>query len=123
MDSIETHAPGKPARGKGFWLRCCEREPRDKQRARPGSARLSGPLQHQSSLANRGRNPVALMEIFDEIFKTRTIEELGPIFNRKDVWYTPPTKAVPSYQQCSSTYRGEPSSEKRWMTVALPFTV
>jgi crotonobetainyl-CoA:carnitine CoA-transferase CaiB-like acyl-CoA transferase len=75
--------------GKWFWLLCLQGD-----RFWPGVTRAIGRPDllgdpRFDSLANRGRNSVPLMEILDEIFKTRTIEEWGPTFDREDVWYTP----------------------------------
>ena len=75
--------------GKWFWLLCLQGD-----RFWPGVTRAIGRPDllgdpRFDSLANRGTHSVPLMEILDAIFKTRTIEEWGPIFDREDVWYTP----------------------------------
>ncbi len=75
--------------GKWFWLLCLQGD-----RFWPGVTRaierpelLNDP--RFNSLENRGKNSVELIRMLDDIFKTRTLEEWGPIFDREDVWYTP----------------------------------
>ncbi len=74
---------------KWFWLLCLQGD-----RFWPGVTRaierpdlLDDP--RFNSLEARGKNSVELIKILDDIFKTRTLEEWGPIFDREDVWYTP----------------------------------
>lgn len=75
--------------GQWFWLLCLQGD-----RFWPAITRAIGRPDLRddprfNSLEERGRNSVELVQLLDDVFKTRTLQEWGPVFDREDVWYTP----------------------------------